>query len=83
MHCAMLDLSKAFDGINFDILFMNLRKTELPTSIIRLFEYMLRNAFVSISFNGYKGSDLLVGNGAGHGAILSPLLFSFYTNEII
>ena len=36
VHCAMLDLSKAFDRINFGIILMKLRETELPTMIIRL-----------------------------------------------
>ena len=61
---------------------MHLCETELPTMIIRLMEYMLRNEFVDVSFNGCKGSDWLIGNGAHQGGILSPLLFNFYINEI-
>ena len=83
MHCARLDLSKANDRSNFDILFMKLRESELPIMIIRLLEYTLRNAFVNVSFNGCKGSVWLIGNGARQGGILSPLLFNFYINYII
>ena len=83
VHCAMLDLSKAFDRINFDILFMKLRETELPTMIIRLLEYMLRNDFVNVSFNGCKVSDWLIDNGARQGRNFSPLMFNFYIYYLI
>ena len=78
----MLDLSEAFNRINFDIIFMMLHETELPNMIIRSLEYMLRNAFVNVSFKGCKGNDWLIGNGACQGGSLSPLLFIFYENDI-
>ena len=59
----MLNLSKASDRSNFDIIFMKLREAELPTMIICLLEYMLKNAFVNVSFDGCKGSDRLIVNG--------------------
>ena len=79
----MLDLSKAFDRINFDILVNKLHKTDLPSMIVGLLEYMLRNTFVNVSFNGCGGNDWQVGNGARQGGILSPMLFNFYINEVI
>ena len=80
VHCAMLDLTKAFDRMNFNILIAKLKKTLLPMQLVNLLDFMLRNSFASLNYNGFKGGDWLIGNGARQGGILSPLLFSFYLN---
>ena len=72
-----------FDRSSFFILFMKLRRTELPFLIIRLLQYMLRNVFANVSFNVYKVSNWLISYGARQGRILSPLLFNAYVSEII
>lgn len=72
VHCAMLDHFKAFYRINFDILFMKQHVNELPTLVICLLEFVLRNTFVNVSFENYKGSNWLIGNGDRQGRIISP-----------
>ena len=46
-------------------------------------DFMLRNTFASWNYSGFKGGDWLIGNGARQGGKLSPLLFSFYLNEVV
>ena len=51
--------------------------------VVNLVEFMLRNSLASINYNGFKGRDWLIGNGARQGGILSPILFSFYINQAV
>ena len=83
VHCAMVDLSKAFDCVNKNILFDKLRKTKLNPKIIDLLKFMYENTSVNILFNGTRGNSWDIGNGVRQGGILSPLLYGFYTNDIL
>ena len=44
---------------------------------------MYNNTYVNVLFNGTRGDDWDIGNGVRQGGILSPLLYGFYTNEIL
>jgi len=83
VHGAAVDLSKAFDRVNFDILFDKLCKTGLPCSIVRIIDYMLRNTYVNVCYGDAIGEEWKVRSGVRQGGILSPLLFNFYINECI
>ena len=80
VHCAFLDLSKAFDRVNINILISKLLKTNLPKSIIKIIGYMYLNSNVRLKFNGKTGGEWRVGNGVRQGGIMSPHLFNFYIN---
>jgi len=83
VHCAAIDLSKAFDRVNFDIMLDKLCSSSLPSSIVRVIDYMLRNTHVNVCYGDYVGNDWKVKSGVRQGGILSPLLFNFYINECI
>ena len=83
VHCAMVDLSKAFDMINFSILIKKLHKTGLPKQIVNIIGYMLKNTYINTLVNNMKTDPWRAENGTRQGGILSPLLFSFYINEMI
>ena len=50
VHCAMVDLSKAYDRINISYLCVKLKATCLPGQIINLIELMGKNTFGCISY---------------------------------
>ena len=63
VHCAMLNLTKAFDRMDFNLLTANMKKTKLPIELVKLLPFLLRNSFASLHYNGLKGGDCLIGNG--------------------
>ena len=83
VHCCVIDVSKAFDKINYEILLHKLRQTNLPRSIVNILDYMLNNTFVNLRCNNTVTDHWKVSNGARQGGCLSPLLFSFYVNDMI
>ena len=83
VYSAVLDMSKAFDCLNFNVLFVKLVKSSLPVQLIRILMTMCRNSRVHVKFNGVTGEDWEVGNGTRQGGCLSGLIFNFYIDDII
>ena len=83
VHCTLIDLSKAFDRINKEILFRLLDGSGLNPRIVNIIRCMYDESYVNTLFNHVKGNSWRVGNGVRQGVILSPLLFGFYINSVI
>ena len=77
-----LDLSKAFDMVNHDKLINGLNETSLPGHIKRWLNCYLRGRQSCVQFRNKKSSSRNVRTGVPQGAVLSPLLFSFYLAKI-
>ncbi len=84
VHTAVLDMSKAFNKINHNILVEKLvEETQLPTLIIKMIKYMNENQSVWITFNNVTGDKWKIRNGTHQVEILSGLIFNFYINDIL
>ena len=83
VHCSMIDLSKAFDKMNINILIMQLIRTKMPPLLINIIKFLCENVYVCVVVNNERGRDFKVGNGARQGGVLSPFLFNFYINEVM
>ena len=83
VHCAFLDLSKAFDLVDHNILIEKLKSTRLPSQIVLTIEFMLKNSDIHVSFNKKIGNAWQSEIGTRQGGILSPLLFNFYMKDCI
>ena len=77
-----IDLSKAFDSINRDILLRKLHHYGKRGRAHDLFASYLSNRHQLTSVNGGESSPTLTSVGVPQGAILSPLLFNLYINDI-
>ena len=83
IYCAAIDLSKAFDRVNWNILFSKLEKSCLSLKLINIIRVMYDRSYVHTLVNGTNSCSWKLGNGVRQGGILSPLLFAYYMNDTL
>ena len=77
-----LDVCKAFDCINHEILLAKLWKISFSDRSIAWFKSYLTGTQI-VRFNELESNTLSVKSGISQGTILGPLIFIFYINDII
>ena len=79
--CAM-DMSKAFDLVEWGELFTTLQSRGVDSIFLRLLLYIYRNQECDVKWAGKLSSRFSVCNGVRQGAVSSAILFSVYINEL-
>ena len=78
-----LDLSKAFDTLNYDIFFSKLEFYSISGSLLALIKSYLINRFQYVQCENMTAELLEIKTGIPQGSILGPLFFSILINDLV
>ena len=83
-HCAaiFIDLSKAFDTVDHQILIQKLVSIGFDDLAVSWFVNYLTGRTQAVVADNFKSSSLLIKKGVPQGSILGPLLLTLYMNNI-
>ena len=76
-----VDLQKAFDTVDHNILINKLSHYGVRGTVNSLFKSYLSNRFQSVTIHENKSETILIKHGVPQGSVLGPLLFLIYIND--
>ena len=77
-----IDLSRAFDTVDHDLLLKDINELDLNDNIKRFICAYLRGRQTYVEFRGAKSQYRKVKQGVPQGGVLSPLLFNLYMSKM-
>jgi len=78
-----LDLAKAFDSVNHELLTRALRRQGCPDQFIRIVKDLYDGAVTRVSNGVTSTQDIDIRSGLKQGCSLSPLLFNMVMDELV
>lgn len=82
-YVLLLDATKAFDTVNYIKLFNLLIERGVNPLYIRCLLYMYTNHELNVHWNGQTSDYFPTSNGVKQGAVISPILFGIYIDELL
>ena len=78
-----IDYSKAFDSVQHQHLFQTMLKMGFPAHLVSLISNLYTNQSATIRWNSEHSGKFHINKGVRQGCILSPHLFSIYTEQVM
>ena len=78
VYACFLDISKAFDSVNHEILMAKLLKLGIPYTYVNMIRYCYSKQYVKVRYQNNYSDEWLVCNGVRQGGVLSGFLFNIY-----
>ena len=78
---AFVDLSAAYDTVNYRLLIQKLYNTTLDSQLCRVIQNLLLDRRFYVELNNERCRCRIQKNGLPQGSVLSPTLFNIYTND--
>ena len=77
-----MDYTKAFDTVRHSLLFKKLQNGGIPSIVIRLLIHIYTKQTANVRWKTDVSKEFTIQNGVRQGAILSPILFCIYMDDI-
>ena len=83
VYAAAMDMTKAFDMVEWSMLFDTLLKRNIDCLYLRLLLHIYLNQSCQVKWGGEVSTAFRVSNGVRQGAISSAILFSVYIDDLL
>ena len=83
VYACFIDLSKAFDSVNHEILIGRLHDIGIPDILVDIISFWYNNQWASVKFKSSLSPEWRICNGVRQGGVLSALFFSIYIDPLI
>ena len=83
LHIAFIDLTKAFDSVSREGLYIVLRKLGCPQKLLNLIRSLHMGMMATVAYENEESKAFPVNNGVKQGCILAPVLFNIYFSYLI
>ena len=82
VYGVLMDCTKAFDTVQHSKLFQKMLDVKVPGIIVRLLIHIYRRQKAEVRWKEHYSEQFTIKNGVRQGAILSPILFCSYMNDL-
>jgi ribonuclease HI len=78
-----MDIAQAFPSVNHERLLHNLRKRGVPGNLVNWVSSFLTDRFTHLKFDDFTSALLSASMGIPQGSPLSPILYLFYSSDLL